>query len=404
MRIAFFSPLPPDKTGVAFHSGNLLPELSQLAQITVFSQNFASVEAALSERCTIRDLESFRGPLREGFDICLYQMGNNLDFHEGIYRTLRRYPGITILHDLNIHSFFGELYNRGGHPAAYVREIAYAYGPQGARRARLAQQGLIRYDVQRYPMFERLVDLSLGTIVHSKFARDFISSRRKTAAVVHINQPLPIPNEQPTKDSAKISLGLDPGDLLLASFGIVAPVKRVEVTLRAFAQLRKIYPQLRYALVGSLATGYSIDSLLGELGLTGKVDLVGFANEATYQAYLAATDIGLNLRYPTSGETSRALLEQMAAGKPVLVSDVDAFAELPSSACIKVGVGNGESTQVEVLLKALIEDQALRREIGENAKTFIRQNCDPAMIAGEYIDFIKAILGRAMRLPVLDSD
>jgi hypothetical protein len=82
----------------------------------------------------------------------------------------------------------------------------------------------------------------------------------------------------------------------------------------------------------------------------------------------------------------------MAAAKPVLVSNVDAFIELPEAACVKVDVGPSEETQIEILLRALLMDDELRRQIGANAAAYTRQECDPAIVAHHYIDFICALL------------
>jgi hypothetical protein len=82
----------------------------------------------------------------------------------------------------------------------------------------------------------------------------------------------------------------------------------------------------------------------------------------------------------------------MAAAKPVLVSNVDAFVELPEMACVKVDVGPTEEAQIETLLRALMLDDELRRQIGANAAAYIRQECNPAIVAHHYIDFICALL------------
>ena len=79
MRIAFFSPLPPLRSGIAEYSSKLLPYLDQQAEITLFVDEAAKVDPTLQQAFLIRDLHSFTGPLAEGFNICLYQMGNNLD-------------------------------------------------------------------------------------------------------------------------------------------------------------------------------------------------------------------------------------------------------------------------------------------------------------------------------------
>lgn len=392
MRIAYFSPLPPQATGVAEYSANLLPHLARLAEVAVFTDQADKVNPALRQLASVRDLGSFAGPLRDRFDMCLYQMGNNLLFHEGIYATLRRYPGVTTLHDVNLHSFYGELLMKRGRVAAYTREMAYAYGVAGARHARQARMGLASYNIKRYPLFERIGHVSLGVVVHSQYARRLVADRCPNTPVAHISQPVPIDSDPMTIEEAKVHLDFRPDDLLLVSFGYVAPSKRVDVALRAFARIRKSFPNVYYALVGKIIEGYDLSPLLAELDLDEVVRIVGYADAATYQTYLIATDIGLNLRYPTLGETSATLLALMAAGKPTLVSRVDAFVELPEAACVKIEIGPCEQAQIEAVLLNLMGDQDLRRQIGAHAADYVRRECEPETIATRYIDFIRNVL------------
>ena len=50
----------------------------------------------------------------------------------------------------------------------------------------------------------------------------------------------------------------------------------------------------------------------------------------------------VSLRWPTMGETSAAAVRALSLGKPLVVSDVGAFRELPDEVAIKVPVGEGE--------------------------------------------------------------
>ena len=47
---------------------------------------------------------------------------------------------------------------------------------------------------------------------------------------------------------------------------------------------------------------------------------------------MAACDVLVNLRYPTMGETSGSVIRALGLAKPLLVSDVGWFSELPDDA------------------------------------------------------------------------
>lgn len=349
----------------------------------------------LKEQFPVRAIDGFAGPSADGFDLCLYQMGNNIRYHAKIYKTLRRFPGMMTLHDVNLHSFYGELFLKQNQPAGYAREMAYGYGHSGIKHARRLSHGDLRdHKIQHYPLFERVVQSSLGVVVHSRFAYRSVNSRCPQTPIAHIpHLQEDLSTQLLPPDSAKAKLGLAPGSLLLASFGYIAPSKRIEVALRACAHLFQQFPQLNYALVGQIAEGYNLRVLLSELNLENRVQLVGYAGETTFQTYLSATDIGINLRYPSLGETSGTLLRLMGAAKPVLVSNVDAFAELPDDACIKISVNDQEQEAVETALMTLIADETLRRQMGRQALTYIRHEGDPLVAAGKYIQFAERLLG-----------
>ena len=394
MKIAYFSPLPPDRSGIAAYSAALLPHLAEYADLTLFTDHPEMVDAALHGRFPIRPTASFAGPLREGVALCLYQMGNNSLYHTEAYHMLRRYPGVVVLHDLNLHSFYGDLYVRPGRLADYAREMAFDHGREGVAHARQARRGEQPYDVQRFPLNGRVVQRSLGIIVHSQFAAAQIGARypQTRRQVVPLVQTLP--GAEPTAVNAKIRLDYAPETALLASFGYVAPNKRLDVVVRAFANLHGRFPQLRLALVGQVIEGYNFRALLDDLNLNNDVvRLVGYADEATFADYLAATDIGVNLRYPTLGESSATLLQLMAYGKPTLVSRVDAFAEVPETAVIPIDVGSEEQAQVETAVADLLQNEARRQAMGAAAARIVAEQHAPAVVARQYAAFLRQIVG-----------
>lgn len=395
-RVAFFSPLPPQPTGIALYNGRLLPPLARHVDITLFHGRPDAVDAAIRRQFEIRPLASFAGPLTDGFDLCLYHMGNNITYHRAIYETALRHPGLLTLHDSNLHSFYGELYLRQGQFADYTRQMAYGYGRSGLNAARRAHHEQARYPAATMPLFQRLVDRSLGVVVHSRFAQQQVASPTfwsPPTPVRHI--PLHQPDLTPTLPApaaAKAQLGYAPESLLLASFGYVSPNKRIDSVLTAVAGLRLQLPQLRYALVGKVVEGYDIEAQAAEMGLADVVRFVGYADDATFDRYLAATDVGVNLRYPSAGETSATLLTLLAAGKPVLVSNAGSLAEMPTDCAVKIDVDENEVAQLTAVIQSLATDPAKRQQMGETAVAIIRHQHQPETAAAAYADFIDYLI------------
>ncbi len=397
MRLAFFSPMPPQKSGIANYSMELLPHLARLAHVTLYVDNPAQTEPV--EDLEIRRIDSFRGLLDERFDMCLYQMGNNTLYHRSIYKTLMLNPGVTVLHDPNLYAFHDDLLVRSGDSGAYLREMCYENGMEGFRAGRKIFGDSLAREDERFPLLKRIGDVSLGVITHSHYARRYVSRRCPYTPVTQINQPRSVScasrqNCQDAAAGARSRLGYTADELMIGSFGYAAPPKRIHVVLHALAELRGELPGIRYAVVGAVIDGYEVQSMATEMGLDDIVRFVGYADDDIFADYLHAVDIGINLRHPTTGETSAALLSMMAAGKPCLVSNRDAFAELPDDACIKIATDANELPQVVAWLSRLAHETELRQRMGGAAHGYVERECAPSVVAQQNLDFVQSISER----------
>jgi hypothetical protein len=86
---------------------------------------------------------------------------------------------------------------------------------------------------------------------------------------------------------------------------------------------------------------------------------------------MAATDVAVNLRYPTAGETSASLLRLLGAGKCALVSAYRQFLEIPSQAVVRIPLGNEEEATLARELVALAREPERRARIGAAARVFV---------------------------------
>ena len=87
---------------------------------------------------------------------------------------------------------------------------------------------------------------------------------------------------------------------------------------------------------------------LERLGLTEGVTRLDYVPEEGLWSLMAACDALVNLRYPTMGETSGSVIRALSLGKPLIVSDVGWFHELPDDVVLKVPV---DEYEVDVLAR-----------------------------------------------------
>src|SRR5580692_10591177 len=110
MRVAFFSPLPPSRSGIADYSETLIEHLKPLAEVEVFSGDGRTFD-----------------PTR--FDMALYHLGNN-PYHGFVYQAALQHPGVVVMHESNLHHLMADLTIRQNNWDAYLRECEYDGGPE----------------------------------------------------------------------------------------------------------------------------------------------------------------------------------------------------------------------------------------------------------------------------------
>lgn len=391
MKLAYFSPLSPIHSGVSAYSEDLLPYLADYAEIDLFVDNY--------ERANLSVVEQFAayprlvyGSLRWAYDASIYHLGNNL-YHEGIYRSSLHYPGIVVLHDCVLHGLVGGMTLVRGDRSRYIREMSYCNGLEGSRRGwRIAnnKEPPPSYGV---PLNRRVLDISLGIIVHSDSARRLVLQSAPCARVAKVNMGIPLLFTSPqAKARAREKLGLSSDCLLVASFGFISREKRLEVLLSAFARLLQDRPDARCMLVGKPLAGYQVEPLVRSRGLDEHVAVTGYLPYNAYKEAMQAADIAVNLRYPTMGETSASVLRLLSLGVPTIVSKVGWFDELPDDCCSKVSPGEGEEEALWRRMRRLATDRQEREEMGERARDYVTNNHSLHEAARCYVALIQAVL------------
>lgn len=385
-RLAYFSPLPPARSGIADYSRALLPHLGQAAQVTLFSEQPEQVTAELQSAFDIRPIRDYPAS-RWAFDLALYQMGNSVH-HEAIYETAVRYPGLVVLHDHGLHHFIAHRTVNGGHGyPAYVREMGYALGLKGVDRAWAIRAGRATHPLFEVPLNNRLVDRSLGLIVHSETAVDLITRRTATRPV----ELIPALMEKRVGRSKREVLKLSAETMVFAVLGQVTAEKRIDLALSAFRELQQAMPDSHFLIVGGVHEAVDLDEMIGRFGLGESVTQLGFVEELQdFVDWIETADVIINLRHPTVGETSATALRAMAAAKPVIVFDLGWYSELPDEAVVKIRPLNEKG--LLAAMRRLASQPELRQRLGMKAAAYIEQYHDPAQITQAYLAFIDRVL------------
>jgi glycosyltransferase involved in cell wall biosynthesis len=367
MKVAYFSPLPPERSGIADYSAMLLPELEKRIDVQVVR----------------RGRRWARRPDRSA-DVALYHVGNDPEHHSWIVEELRRRPGIVVLHDFVLHHLVAGMTVGGGDGDGYLDAMQREAGAVGRMLAHGVIDGLLPPAWERraaeYPLTGEVLVQASGVIVHSAYVERLVREYGFTGPVWRI--PLaawPMPS--------KVSDADLPSDrLIVGSFGHLNPAKRVPQLLEGFRLLRERRPEALLLLVGSVASG--VDFELPEDALH-----FDYVAEDRLWSLLAATDVCVSLRYPTMGETSGIAVRALQAGRPQVVSDIGWFAELPAEVALKVPVGADEVEVLTTHLELLGGDSDLRAAMGAAARDLAEREHDVGHVAEAYVAALEEAAG-----------
>ncbi len=105
---------------------------------------------------------------------------------------------------------------------------------------------------------------------------------------------------------------------------------------------------------------------------------------------MAACDVLVNLRYPTMGETSGSAIRALALGKPLIVSDVGWFSELPDGAVLKVPVDELEVSTLAAALELAVEHAA---SLGAAARTYVEREHALPKVVDAYVAALEVAAG-----------
>ncbi len=357
MTVGFFAPLPPAPTGVADYAAALLAEMRKGGRVEAGSKSA---------------------------DAALYHLGNN-HLHRDIYRRALEQPGVVVLHDAVLqHFLLGTLGEAG-----YHEEFVYNYGEWTRTLAGelWRHRGRSAADPRyfEYPMLKRIVTSSRAVIVHNPAAARAVKRHVPEARVIEIPHLFVPPDIPPLVEVLRFreELGLKPRTLLVGVFGHMRESKRVPILLRAMERAWTGGVDARLLIAGEFASSDLERALTPLLGDT-RILRTGYLSERDFWRYASATDLCVNLRFPTAGESSGIAIRMMGIGKPVVFTAGEEIARLPENACLRIDLGVTEEETLANTIMWLSQDREAAAEIGRRAAKHIADEHGIGRVAARY--------------------
>lgn len=367
-RVAWLSPLPPERTGIASYSATVLAALER----TGYRRR--------------RHIDPV-WPLRPKHDVAIgryrlgvYHVGNNYEFHGDIYRLAALHPALVVLHDLGLDDLVRALVASGD-----------ALGYRAGREALQASEGMTIAEATtneplRWPWCAHIVRTARGIVVHSDFCRRYLQDFGCRTPVFVIPHPI-VERDDDVQAAARsapalrASIGVREDDVLVVAPGDLNAAKQLDAVVEAVARCDE---SVRLALVGRRIPTWDPEPVLRASGLGQRVTLRTDVSDAEFLTWLHAADVIVDLRFPHRGEVSGTLIRAMHVGRPCVVSGVGTYLDFPDDAVIHVPPGRPDVQQLASVILRLGADLDWRHRIGERARAHLQDMSGGDRIALAY--------------------
>lgn len=410
-RLAWFSPMPPARTGVAACSADLVSALGDEHAIDVF------VDQPVAGRAPgTRSAHDFLWLHRQQpYDLTIYQVGNS-SYHDYLWPYMFRFPGLAVLHDVRLHHARAASLLRRGLADAYRQELAGNHPLLDRDLAELAVSGFDSHLYYFWPMVRLLTQASRRVAVHTAAAAAELREQAPEAAidVVHLGHGVQLPagEKEGARTRRRAKLGLPPEAFVFGCFGGLTPEKRIPQILGAFAATLSYVPSARLLLAGEPSSNLDLRREIDRRGLGIRTVVTGYLDsDEELTECIAACDAALTLRWPTAGEISGPWLRCLALGLPTVVIDLPQLALVPSldprtwqphggfaagpPMCIAIDILD-EDHSLGLAMRRLAAHPSLGERLGRAAAAYWKREHSVDIMINDY----RQLIARALASPV----
>lgn len=362
-RLAVIAPLPPAQTGIAYYTQELLNYLSVYYDITTIS--------------TQEEAEVFKINYSI-YDRIILHIGNSA-FHTYMLDILESIPVVVVLHDFYLNNLFDK--SKKLSKKTIYKEQGY--------------QAIVTNSFD-YPFNKTILNESLGTITHSHYSKELASKFYNNPnftnwdVIPHLKK---ITTKTTIKNlDIKSKLNLPEDSFIVASFGLLSLTKKNQELIDGWLNSTLSKDENCYLIfVGDAKDSPYSKELLNTIEnskFKNRIIITGWVDEELFNDYLNITDIAVQLRTLSRGETSGTVLDTLSYGIPTIINANGSLKELPNDIVYMLEDDFSISSLVESL-EDLFSNSTKRETLIENARKYLKINNDPKYCASKYYETIE---------------
>lgn len=389
LNLAYISPVPPEKSGIADYSAELLIELSEYYNITMIVEQNEVSDEWIKSNCKIENCEWLHKNNNK-IDRILYHFGNST-YHAHMFDLLEKIPGVVVMHDFFLSSILAQLeYSENNN--VWTRAL---YDSQGyAAVYDRFHEADITDVIWKYPANINIIKEAYGVIVHSKSTCSLAQKwYGKNSTNYFATVPLlRYPCTKIDKEQARRILGISDNEFVVCVFGLLGKTKLNHRLIDVWKQSSlSNNTSCRLFFVGQNDPdlyGQGLVNSIKDKNLAAQIIITGWVTPEDYKYFLASADCAVQLRTLSRGETSAAVLDCMNYGVPTIVNTNGSFADLPDNTVWKIPDAFSDE-DLRTALETLWKNDNQREQLCTRAREEILANHSPSKCAQLYFETIE---------------
>lgn len=389
MKINWFSPVLPDRSGIASVTSNLLPVMSSQAELTLWTNN-ENYDRELEQYAKIQHYHNANywhyGDLQllNDADATIYNIGNNAGYHSNIWCASQYYSGIVILHDMKLFDLFRSICMHSSNGKNSLIKLASTFYNSDSKKIVndiLNSKVALDSVANKVDFAELALRNAKAVIVHSL---DTFEQLKQICSipVYYLNLPYKI-----KKEKQLIKLKKKKRTYRLILFGRGLDNRRVISILKALSRFAK-KKQFTLDVIGKVVDKQVIFKAIKALGISKIVQYYEHLPDAMLDKFLSNADLAFNLRYPTMGEASYSQLTIWEHSLPSLVTNIGYYRNLPTHTVAHVNI-ESEIDDIIKILADFIQYPEKYWKMGEAGRAYLEQWSNPQDYVQSIIEIIK---------------
>ncbi|GFP31776.1 hypothetical protein HKBW3S42_00083 [Candidatus Hakubella thermalkaliphila] len=384
-KIAFFTAFNCGIPEVESFQKEILPDILAEFDVDLFTTDLSiPLPPELEDRANVYSYRDFV-PISsfKEYDLLLYQLAGCPEF-ELVYDSCLQFPGLILLESFNLSEMLVRKWLSLKEKEKFRGEMEKCSGLKGKLVADDILAGRFdsyRTNLIKYPLLERVINLSLGIIVRNRFVFNFIRRKREDIPLFLIPHRVNVLERSQRSQEEPDTLVGDPSriaevlkgekDFVVFVHGHTQEPGSAGSMIGAFERLLDFFPQS--ALIIQPSELSKVEKAFEKNKHKENIFMLPGMDPFTIPGLVNRLDLIVDINLPYCGEVSLLTLKLMAQGKPTLFFDRGAYREIPQHCAIKINPELDFRSRINYFLQLFAHNRRLAKAVGQAGARYVEQ-------------------------------